>query len=267
MPRAGETTAMLMSPWVQKLLVANVIIFLFSRVSPAVFNDFGFVPQLILLRPWTLVTYAFLHGGWMHLFFNMLMLFFFGPRLEERLGSKTFIWFYLACAVGGAILTFALAPGAMVVGASGAIFGVVVGFARYWPRENIYIWGILPVQARILALFMVGSSLFFGITGAEDGIAHFAHLGGLVAGWIFLRSWERRRHRRVVKPSVRRQKASPVQDTEMIRRWEAIPRERLHEINREELENLLHKVKRMGAQALTSDERAFLDRMANSFQG
>ncbi len=258
---------MLMSPWVKRLLAANVVIFLFSQFSPAVMADFGFVPRFVVFRPWTLVTYAFLHANFMHILFNMLMLFFFGPRLEERLGSKTFIWFYLACGAGGAVLSFALAPSAMVVGASGAIFGVVIGFARYWPRESIYIWGILPVQARILALFMVVSSLLSGIGGAQDGIAHFAHLGGLLAGWIFLRTWERRRHRRVVKPQVRRQKVSPVQDTEMIRRWEAIPRERLHEINREELEALLHKVKKVGAQALTSDERAFLDRMANSFQG
>ena len=258
---------MLMSPWVQRLLAANLVIFLFSRISPAVALDFGFVPQLVLLRPWTLVTYAFLHAGWMHLLFNMLMLFFFGPRLEERLGSRTFIRFYLVCAVGGALLTFAFSPGAMVVGASGAIFGVVVGFARYWPRDTIYIWGVLPVQARILALFMVVSSLLAGVAGAQDGIAHFAHLGGLLAGWIFLRSWERRRHRRVVEPSVRRQKASPVKDSETIRRWEAIPRDRLHEINREELDHLLRKAGKLGVRGLSSDERAFLDRMASSFQG
>ncbi len=257
---------MLMTPWVQRLLLANLVIFLFSRVNAEIYGNFGFIPQLILLRPWTLVTYAFLHAGWTHLLFNMLMLFFFGPRLEERLGSRTFIWFYVTCGIGGALLSFAFSPSAMIVGASGAIFGVVVGFARYWPRENIYIWGILPVQARILALFMVVSSLASGILGAQDGVAHFAHLGGLLAGWVFLRSWERRRHRRVVKPQVRRQKVAPVDERESIRRWESIPRERLHEINREELEVLLGKVKKAGSQALTSDEREFLDRMANSFQ-
>lgn len=258
---------MLMTPWVQRLLLVNVIVFVFSGVSPAVMADFGFVPQLIFYRPWTLVTYAFLHASVPHILFNMLMLFFFGPRLEERLGSKTFIWFYLVCGIGGALLMFALAPSAMVVGASGAIYGVVVGFARYWPRENIYILGILPVQARSLAIFMVVSSLALGIMGARDGVAHFAHLGGLLAGWIFLRNWERRRHRRVVKPQVRRQRVVPSNEGETMRRWDAIPRERLHEINREELEVLLQKAKKVGTQALTSDEREFLDRMANSFQG
>ena len=255
-----------MTPWVQRLLLANVMAFVLARMIPALQVEFAFVPQLVLFRPWTLVTYAFLHGGFAHIFLNMLMLFFFGPRLEERLGSRTFIQFYLICAVGGAALSFAFSPGAAVVGASGAIFGVVVGFARYWPRDDIYLWGILPIQARMLALLMVLSSLFAGVGGAQDGIAHFAHLGGLATGYLFLRAWEKRRHRRMVKrPAPARHESAPVQDPQALRRWEAIPRERLHEINREELEQLLDKVGKLGEGSLTPDERAFLDRMARSF--
>ena len=252
-----------MTPWVQRLLVTNVVVFVFSTVFPALIMDFALVPMAILYRPWTLVTYMFLHGGFMHILFNMLMLFFFGPRLEERLGSRTFIWFYLACGVGGAILSFAT-PDARIVGASGAIFGVVVGFARYWPRENIYIWGVLPIQARVLAIFMVASSLFAGFAGAREGVAHFAHLGGLIAGWIFLRVWERQRQRRVVKRPARPRKVSIVADLESLERWKSIPRERLHEINREEVDKLLRKARRLGAKSLTADERDFLDRMSGS---
>ena len=252
---------MLMTPWVQRLLLANVVVFFCSMAFPALIADFGLVPLAVLYRPWTLVTYMFLHGGFAHLFFNMLMLFFFGPRLEERLGSRTFIWFYLACGVGGAILSFAT-PYARIVGASGAIFGVVVGFARYWPRENIYIWGVLPIQARVLAIFMVAISLFAGFAGTRDGVAHFAHLGGLVAGWLFLRIWERRRQRRVVRRPAHPRKVSIVVDLEALERWKTIPRERLHEINREEVDKLLRKARRLGARALTADERAFLDRMS-----
>ena len=252
-----------MTPWVQRLLLTNVAVFLFSRAFPALIQDFALVPLAILWRPWTLVTYMFLHGGFMHILFNMLMLFFFGPRLEERLGSSTFIWFYLTCGVGGAVLSFAT-PFSMIVGASGAIFGVVVGFARYWPREEIYIWGVLPVQARILAIFMVVSSLWAGFAGAQDGIAHFAHLGGLVAGWIYLRVWERRRQRRVANRPARPRRVSIVVDLEALERWRTIPREHLHEINREEVDKLLRKANESGARALTTDERAFLDRMSGS---
>ncbi|MDE2761804.1 MAG: rhomboid family intramembrane serine protease [Gemmatimonadota bacterium] len=252
-----------MTPWVQRLLLTNVVVFLFSRAFPALIQDFALVPLAILWRPWTLVTYMFLHGGFMHILFNMLMLFFFGPRLEERLGSRTFIWFYLTCGVGGAVLSFAT-PFSMIVGASGAIFGVVVGFARYWPREEIYIWGVLPVQARILAIFMVVSSLWAGFAGAQDGIAHFAHLGGLVAGWIYLRAWERRRQRRVANRPARPRRVSIVVDLEALERWRTIPREHLHEINREEVDKLLRKANESGARALTADERAFLDRMSGA---
>ncbi len=252
-----------MTPWVQRLLLTNVVVFVFSTVFPALIMDFALVPMAILYRPWTLVTYMFLHGGFMHVVFNMLMLFFFGPRLEERLGSRTFIWFYLVCGVGGAILSFAT-PYAMIVGASGAIFGVVVGFARYWPRENIYIWGVLPIQARVLAIVMVAISLFAGFAGARDGVAHFAHLGGLIAGWLFLRIWERQRQRRVVKQPARPRKVSIVVDLESLERWKSIPRERLHEINREEVDKLVRKANQLGAKSLTADERDFLDRMSGA---
>ena len=252
-----------MTPWVQRLLLANGVVFLLSRAFPALIQDFALIPAAILFRPWTLVTYMFLHGGFMHILFNMLMLFFFGPRLEERLGSRTFLWFYLTCGVGGAVLSFAT-PFSMIVGASGAIFGVVVGFARYWPREEIYIWGVLPVQARILAIFMVVSSLWAGFAGAQDGIAHFAHLGGLVAGWIYLRVWERRRQRWVGSRSARPRRVSIVVDVEALERWKTIPRECLHEINREEVDKLVRKASESGARALTTDERAFLDRMSGS---
>ena len=254
-----------MTPWVQRLLLANVVVYLLTSFNPGLRTDFAFIPVLALFRPWTLVTYAFLHANLAHIFFNMLMLFFFGPRLEERLGSRTFIWFYILCGFGGALLFFAFSPTAAVVGASGAVYGVVLGFARYWPREEIYIWGVLPIQARMLALFMVASSLFAGVAGAQDGIAHSAHLGGLATGWLFLRAWERRRHRRVVVRTPPTRVAPEATDADALTRWDAIPRDRLHEINREEVDSLLRKVRKVGPRALTPDERAFLDRMAKTF--
>ncbi len=252
-----------MTPRIQLLLVLNIVIHVATELVPGLRSELAFVPALILERPWTMVTYAFVHANLWHLLLNLLMLFFFGPRLEERLGSRVFLSFYLLCGVGGALLSFALAPGAAVVGASGAIFGVVVGFARYWPREEIYIWGILPIQARMLAIFMVAASLFAGITGAQDGIAHMAHLGGLVAGFLFLLRWERQRHRRVVNRQTRPRVPLEAVEAEALRRWEkTIPRDHLHELNREAVDQLLNKARESGARTLTRDERAFLDRMA-----
>lgn len=256
---------MLMTPWVKRLLVANVLAFLLAQIAPAVVQGFEFAPAHVLVRPWTLLTYMFLHAGFTHIVFNMLMLFFFGPRLEERLGSLIFIRFYLLCGIAGAVVSvifFPFAPFGAMIGASGAVFGVVLGFARYWPREQIYIWGVFPVQARILALVMVAFSLFAGFSGARDGVAHFAHLGGVAAAWVFLKAWERRRNFHVKeKPSFHLPSGK---EPDPMTRWHGIPTDRLHEVNREEVEKLLAKIADKGIKTLTKAERDFLDRIANS---
>ena len=122
----------------------------------------AFIPD-IPFRPWTLFTYMFLHAGFMHLLFNMVGLFFFGPRLEARLGSRGFLGLYFLSGLGGAAFTF-INFGAPVVGASAAVYGIIIGFAMYWPRELIYIYGIVPVQARWLAAFVVAVSTALGPT-------------------------------------------------------------------------------------------------------
>ena len=254
----------MMTPWVQRLLMANVVMFVVTQAVPQVAVLLQFVPLQVLRAPWSPITYMFLHANLTHLLFNMIGLFFFGPRLEERLGSRNFIWFYLVSGLGGAVLSFVFSPFAGVVGASGAVFGVLLGFARYWPKEDIYIWGVLPIQARMLAMLLVISSLYAGFSGARDGVAHFAHLGGLAFGWLFLKSWERRRKRRLVEQPNSHYRAPGVQDIDMRERWESIPREHLHEVNREELEKLLGKVEQQGVKGLSGEERAFLDRLANS---
>ncbi|MGI9626447.1 MAG: rhomboid family intramembrane serine protease [Longimicrobiales bacterium] len=252
-----------MTPWVQRLLIANVVMFLVTGAMPVVQQLLAFVPTRVLLAPWTPITYMFLHANLTHMLFNMVGLFFFGPRLEERLGSKNFIWFYLLSGLGGAVFSFVFSPFAAVVGASGAVFGVLLGFARYWPREDIYIWGVLPIQARMLAIFLVVSSLYAGFTGARDGVAHFAHLGGLVFGWLFLKGWERRRKGRRIERPNSHYKAPGVQDLDAKERWESIPREGLHEVNLEELDKLIGKMKVGGVKALSGEEKDFLERLAN----
>ncbi|HWR97769.1 MAG TPA: rhomboid family intramembrane serine protease [Candidatus Methanoperedens sp.] len=114
------------------------------------------MPRLALLQAWPIITYQFAHAGLGHLLFNMLGLFFFGSRLEERLGARHFLGLYFASGVTGALLWF-LSFNSPIVGASAAIFGVFLGFAHYWPRERVYIRGILPVEARVLVAVSTGS--------------------------------------------------------------------------------------------------------------
>jgi len=251
-----------MTPWVLRLLIANGVMFLVSLSLPAVVPALAFVPAQALVRPWTLVTYMFLHGGLGHLFFNMLSLFFFGPRLEERLGARNFLILYFVSGVAGALLSLAFNPWAAVIGASGAVFGVLLGFARYWPRVQILIWGIIPIEARWLVAGMTALALFGGFAGgAGGGIAHFAHLGGFLGGWACLKYFEyaspaRRFKRQMATPTPRESFESA------LARWSRIRRDNLHEVNRAELDRILDKISSQGIQSLTPGDREFLERFS-----
>ncbi len=250
--------------WAIRLIIANVIVFLLMPVLPgSLVSQMVLVPSEAWRAPWTLITYMFLHGGLGHVFFNMLSLFFFGPRLESRLGSRGFLGLYFTSGIMGALLSLILVPNAAVIGASGAVFGVMFGFAWFWPRDKILIWGIIPIEARYLVLLMTAISLYSGITpGAGGNIAHFAHLGGFLGGFLFLKVLERRsgmsRFRARTRP------ATPRLETlsGAMERWKAIRREQLHEVNREELDRILDKISSKGISSLTAGEREFLDRFS-----
>src|SRR5690606_17461512 len=133
-----------MTPWARRLLIANVAMFVAVLVAgsapgwAALIDRLVLVPALIPRRPWTIVTYAFLHADLFHLLFNMIGLYFFGPRLELMLGSRRFLGLYFTSAVVAALASL-LTPFAAIVGASGAIFGILMGFAKYWPQDRIYV--------------------------------------------------------------------------------------------------------------------------------
>jgi membrane associated rhomboid family serine protease len=255
-----------MTPWVLRLLTANVAVFVLTYINPSLANRLALWPRGILVQPWGVFTYMFVHGGFWHLAFNMIGLFFFGPRLESQMGGKYFLRLYLISGLGGAAFSFLFAPNAGVVGASGAVFGVLLGFAYFWPRERIYIWGVLPIESRILVAVLAAIALFSGVSGSGAGIAHFAHLGGFVAGYGYLR-WRKNRYmkqwRPIPTPKSELAKATRrADDKEAVRRWRSIRLEDLHELNRDEVERLLKKLDDGGTGSLTHDERAMLDRFA-----
>jgi membrane associated rhomboid family serine protease len=254
-----------LTPWVKRLLIANVLVHVLAKLTgPLLYGLGALVPTEVLFRPWTLLTYMFLHApGLSHLFFNMLSLFFFGPRLEERLGGRDFLLLYLLGGLGGAVFSFIFAPEAAVVGASAAIYAVLTGFAMFWPRERIYIWAIIPVEAWLLVLGLVGLSLFWGLGSLGGGVAHFAHLGGAAFGFAWLRwlVWRRGAGKRDFQRKLQDTPSASVSDRAAIERWEAIDTRLLHQLNREEVDTLLQKARSGGVRLLTPDERAFLDRM------
>jgi membrane associated rhomboid family serine protease len=248
-----------MTPWVGRLIMANVLVLLLVMGAPGPLSQFALVPALLLTQPWRAFTYMFLHAGFTHLFFNMLSLYFFGPQLELRLGGRRFIGLYLASGLGGAVLSL-LTPFVPIVGASGAVFGVMLGYARYWPRAKVYLYGVFGVEARWLIVFMVAGGLWGGFGGVQSGIAHFAHLGGFAGGYLYLKWAEIRspaaQFRAMAGSAPGRVSAAQTE------RWARIRPETLHAVNREEYERVAAKLAEHGVTGLSADERAFLDRFS-----
>lgn len=259
-----------MTPWVLRLMIANGLVFLLQSSLPGIDNLLAMRANGLLWQPWTLVTYMFVHGSFSHIFWNMLGLFFFGPVLESRLGGANFLRLYLVSGIVGALcwLIFTALPMGGVgglVGASGGVFGVQLGFAYFWPRQPIYIWGVFPIQARWLVVIMTAVSLYMGLGGSGGGIAHFAHLGGFAGGYGYLKWLERRQK----APLREWQSASRVQvpkseaPTKTLERWSQIKRDNLHEVNRAELDRILDKIGASGIASLSAGEREFLDRFSS----
>jgi len=243
-----------MTPWVQRLIIANVIVFLLQKTVPGMTEQLQFVPALVLYRPWTLLTYMFAHSPFSisHILFNMFALYFFGPRVEERLGGKRFIRMYLISGIAGGLLSL-VTPFAAIVGASGAVFGVQLAFARYWPRDRILIWGIIPVEARVLVAITTVMALYGGFTGG-GGIAHFAHLGGFLGAWLYLKWAEAHAPVKQWQKKVEGPAATMVP----IGNWRLVDLAKVHEVNRDEVSRILDKLSTGGERSLTTAERTFL---------
>ena len=243
-----------MTPWVQRLLIANVLMFFVQMTSPSVTSLLLFVPTEVLTRPWTLVTYMFLHAGIGHIFWNMLGLFFFGPRVEERMGPNRFITLYLISGIVGALFSFMLAPRNPILGASGAVLGVLMAFARFWPRERLLIWGVVPVEARWLVIIYAALDVLGGFGGVgRGGVANFAHLGGFAGALLYLLFLERRQGARRFKAA-----ATPRVPDDALGAWQKVDRNSIHAVNRDEVDRILDKISASGIGSLTPQERQFL---------
>lgn len=257
-----------LTPMVKRLLIANTVIFFISVVvgRELVFEWFAFQPRNIVFRPWGPITYMFLHGDIMHLAMNMIVLFFFGPPLESRWGETEFLRYYFVCGLGGVALSYVFLP-AWVVGASAAMYGLMLAFAMNWPNMPIYIWGIFPVQAKYLVAFMSIVSLMSAASGASgSNIAHFAHLGGLAAGFLYLKAdWRPAKKLSEVRRAATRK-----------RRLAIVPRdERDEEHGRtspkkvredaalyDQVDAVLDKISAQGMSSLTDAELKLLDDMS-----
>ena len=188
-------------PVIKSLLIINSIVFFISVIarniligdadaplSAVIDRYFGLVPfthPYFSFYPWQLITYQFLHANFMHIFFNMLMLWMFGMEIENIMGSRKFLIFYLLSGIGGGLLQITLGSSTgYVIGASAAVFGVMVAFAMFFPNRLIYIYFLFPVKAKYLIVFMMLIEFMSVSNGSV--IAHLAHLGGAITAFVFI---------------------------------------------------------------------------------
>jgi membrane associated rhomboid family serine protease len=271
-----------MTPWVRRLLVANLLVYLCQQtilVDPRFQAAFGFDPLLAAARPWTFVTYMFLHGGLLHLAFNLLALFMFGPPVEERMGGHHFLTYYVLCGLGGAAFSFLLMQVRPVdhpiVGASAAIYGVMLAFAWAWPDQPIYVFPFpTPIPAKWLVTFAVGISFVLALLRMSEGVAHLAHLGGFATGFVYLKvgDWRlaqaERQVRRAAQPSVVVQSArvagSGSNNADAARKRRAPPE---RDAAAAEVDRVLDKISARGIDSLTPAERRFLSDMSKRMRG
>ncbi len=262
------------TPWVARLIIANAVVLLLRMTlftSPEIVQALQFSPRTAFTHAWTFLTYMFVHAGLLHLLANMLMLYVFGTAVESRMGSRNFILYYLFCGAGAAVFSLLLAgvmPVGAFIGASGAVLGVAVAFAYFWPEAELIVFPIpFPVKARTLVIGLVVLDVVASRLWPNDGVAHLAHVGGALFGYLFFRlqSFSRRRPS---EPARTVERVVMVQSgaSEPERRTPVTPLRPRRRIDSDpvaaEVDRVLDKISEKGISSLTPAERRFLDEVA-----
>jgi membrane associated rhomboid family serine protease len=272
-PRGGyfDRYSGLFPPTIKWLLIINAAMYfvpqmVFVNNLDTFHRILGLVPALVWGKGfiWQLVSYMFLHGSFWHLVMNMFILWMFGAELERTWGSREFTKFYFVAGIGAGVINviFALLRPNManvpIIGASGAIYGLLVAYAMLFPERYVYIYFLIPVKVKYLVIFLVGLEFFS--TYQPDGVAHFAHLGGALVGFLYLKYDFRWRLARW----------SPLEYYHRIKA-EALAKKRQESLNMmDEVDVILDKINQVGYDNLTKREKKILekasDRLSNHEQ-
>ena len=291
------------------LLAINVaMLFLqWTVVSDAdAFAVLGFQEGSLQRTLWSAGTYMFVHFGLWHLALNMYALLVFGPRLESAMGTRAFTLYFLWCGLGGAMFHLLFVRTGLLIGSSAAVFGVMFAYGRQWPRDEVPLFGAIPMRAWTLVLLLLAAILAAGTlegvarnpgTGG-NGWVYFAHLGGLAFGWLYFRtppaaSLDRLRHRispapdyqdeappRAIPRTLPRARTQRDDVDEIVAKSKAVAAQQRpsargvvtavrtnREVRAAELDRVLDKISSSGLESLSSDERAVLDEMARRLRG
>ncbi len=247
------------TPVVKKLIIANIAVFvvqiLFSRVFHIYLSPYlGLVPKYVYTRfaVWQIFSYLFLHGSFFHILINMFVLWMFGSELERYWGSREFLFYYFITGVGAGIFSIIadLNSTIPIIGASGAIYGVLTAFGMIFPNRLIYIYFIIPIRAKYFVIIIGIITFLSAFSSSATGIAHFAHLGGMVIGFIYLKKnirlkyiierWKRFRFNRRLR--IIRYKQKKIKDS------------------KEQIDMILDKINEVGYENLTEEEKKILYR-------
>jgi membrane associated rhomboid family serine protease len=200
-----------LSTMVRLLIAWNTIFFLIPLIArrfvpgldQAIVFYLGLIPEQVIGRGWVwqLVSYMFLHGSFFHILLNMLALWMFGSELEYLWGSKRFLQYYFITGIGAGLTNTLFQPHSLapIIGASGAIYGLLLAYGMYFPDRRIYLYFLFPIPAKYFVIIFGGLEFLEAFNRSHDGVAHLAHLGGLAFGFLYLKAWKwgwfRRRRR------------------------------------------------------------------------
>ncbi len=258
-------------PALKSLIIANVVVFIMATlVGNSFFDLFGLVPHRVLADRWVWqpLSYLFVHGSIMHLLLNLFALWMFGVPVEAQWGPRDFLKYYFICGLGAAAASIILSPHSMspVIGASGAIYGLLVAFAMLYPDAVVYLYFLIPVKAAHMAILFGLVEFFAGATNATPGIARFAHLGGMITGYLYLRwwwvlkikvksLWRDSFSQGAIRPGIRRAVNPPS-------RGESAPQDD-PDSSMTEIDKILDKILVSGIDSLTEEEKAIMRRYSN----
>jgi membrane associated rhomboid family serine protease len=269
-----------LTPSVARLIAVTAVAQLLLETiftSPEIRTALAMDPAGFATHPWGALSYLFVHQNVLHLATNMIGLYLFGTAVESRMGGKSFLFYYIYCGIGAAVFSLLLnflIPQSPIIGASGAVLGVAVAFAMFWPDAEIMVFPIpVPIRARTLVIGLAVLDLVFA-RWVQDGVAHEAHLGGMLAGWIFFKVQAFSRHRPPPTPRQQPERVVMVQQTAATRDSDphapAVSRPLAPRPGSDpvaaEVDRVLDKISANGIESLTKEERRFLDEVSKRKQ-
>jgi len=178
---------------VKLLVIINIVVFILTELSGQrnmLFSSFGLVPNQVWtnFKVWQLFTYLFVHGGFLHIFFNMFVLWMFGKDLEIQWGKNEFLLFYFTCGIGAGLMTvlFSINSIVPIVGASGAIYGLLVAYGFTYPNRMVYLYGLFPLKVKYMVLGLGVIAFFASLSANQSNVSHITHLSGMIIGVLYI---------------------------------------------------------------------------------